>query len=120
MLDKNTVTLIGRLTGNPDLRTITVNEEPASVCHFGVAVNVIRKKGRTDQPVEFIPISVFGKRAEACAANLTKGKMVSIEDALHFSKRKVGDKTVPVGEVRAHRVDWLTEKLPAPALSAAA
>ena len=120
MLDKNTVTLIGRLTGNPDLRTITVNEEPASVCNFSVAVNGIRKKGRTDQPVEFIPISVFGKRAEACAANLTKGKTVSIEGALHFSKRKVGDKHVPVGEVRAHRVDWLTEKLPEPALPAAA
>lgn len=120
MLDKNTVSIIGRLTGNPDLRTINVNEGPTSVCNFSLAVNGIRKKGRTEQPVEFIPISVFGKRAEACAANLTKGKLVSIEGALHFSKRKVGDKTVPVGEVRARRVDWIAETMPASALPEAA
>lgn len=120
MLDKNNVILIGRLTGNPDLRTITVNEGPVSVCNFSIAINGIREKGRTEQPVEFIPISLFGKRAETCATNLTKGKLVTIEGALHFSKRQVGDKKVTVGEVRAHRVDWIAEKMPAPALPEAA
>ncbi len=110
MISKNHVTIIGRLTDNPTLRSLQIDDKPVSICHFTVAVNGPHKKNGQERSVEFIPVSVFGKRGEAVAAHVTKGKRVSIDGALHFSKREIEGKRITVGEVRGHQVDWDVER----------
>lgn len=119
MISMNQVTIIGRLTDAPILRSVQSNNEPVSVCNFSIAVNGDPKKGSKERPVEFIPVSLFGRRAETAAANLVKGKKVKVEGALHFSKRQVGDKKITVGEVRGYRIDWDAERTSAPMPDAA-
>lgn len=110
MISKNHVTIIGRLTDNPTLRSLQIDGKPVSICNFSVAVNGAPKKGSQERSVEYIPVSVFGKRGEAVAANVTKGKKVCVEGALHFSKREIEGKRITVGEVRGHQVDWDVER----------
>jgi single-strand DNA-binding protein len=119
MISKNHVTIIGRLTDNPTLRTLQIEGKPVSICNFTVAVNGALKKSSQERSVEFIPVSVFGKRGEAVATHVTKGKKVCVEGALHFSKREVEGKKITVGEVRGYQVDWDVER-PATPLPAAA
>lgn len=113
-MNRNSVHLIGRLTDTPTVRSIT----SGPVCNLNIAVNGTPKKGSTERPVEFIPVTVFGNQANSCAANLVKGQEVSIEGRLHFRKQQIGDKKVTVGDVTAYRVEFGTK--PKAQLAAAA
>ena len=101
-MNLNRVHLIGRLTDTPQLRSIATG----SVCTMSIAVNGLPKKGTKDRPVIFVPVAVFGKMADTCAANLVAGQEVNIEGQLQFRKRDVEGKKITVGEVVAHHVDF--------------
>lgn len=103
-MNKNSVTIIGRLTDNPTVRNIRDGAE--SVCNLNIAVNGIPRKGTTERPVEYIPVSVFGKQALSCGSNLVKGQEVTVDGRLHFRKQQIGDKKITVGEVRASHVEF--------------
>lgn len=79
----NSVVLIGRLTRDPELRTIPGSG--ASVGSFTLAVDKglsKQKKAEMEQKnqptADFIRISVWGKQAESCAAYLKKGSLVGV------------------------------------------
>ena len=56
----NTVSLIGRLTKDPDVR-YTTGEQPMAVARYTLAVD--RAVAKAEQKADFISIIAFGKRA---------------------------------------------------------
>ena len=101
-MNLNRVHLTSRLTDTPQLWATTTG----SVCHMSIAVNGLPRKGTKERPVTFVPVAVFGTRADTCAANLVSGQGVNIEGRLQFRKRDIEGKKITVGEVVAHHVDF--------------
>ena len=74
----NKVTLIGRLTDNPDMRVTQQNNgENGYVTRFRLAVDrKYKKQGEND--ADFIPCVCFGKTAENIAKFFTKGRKIAV------------------------------------------
>ena len=79
----NNVTLIGRLTRDPELRYLPSGQ---AVSTFTLAVDkgLSREKkqemeSRNQPTADFIRIVVWGKQAENCAYYLVKGRLVGIQ-----------------------------------------
>ena len=70
----NTVTLIGRLTKDPEVK-YTAGENPTAVARFSIAVN--DGYGENER-TSFINIVAFGKQAENCERFLSKGRQGGI------------------------------------------
>lgn len=78
--DTNSVTLVGRLTRDAELR---YSQSGSAVASLSIAVNRSRKQG--DQWISeanFFDVSLFGKSAEALKQYLTKGKQIAIQGEL--------------------------------------
>jgi single-strand DNA-binding protein len=69
----NNVTLIGRLTKDPEIRT---TEDGKSICNFNLAIDDAFSK---DERADFIKVTVFGKQAENCSKYLRKGLLTGVE-----------------------------------------
>lgn len=76
----NNVVLIGRLTRDPELR-YTTNGVAAG--GFNIAVDRPQFKDK-EKETDFIDIVVWQKTAEACANNLTKGRLVAVRGRLQI------------------------------------
>lgn len=101
----NRIILIGRLSKDPELRYTT---NGIGVCGFTLAVESgFGEKKRTD----FIPIVVWNKLAENCAAYLAKGKLAAVDGRLQIRSYdgKDGVKRY-VTEVVAENVRFLSPK----------
>lgn len=78
--DVNSVTLIGRLTRDPEFRT---TNSGTSVCDLGLAVNESVKRGEEwQEDVSFFDITVWGRQAESVATHMAKGRQVGIAGRL--------------------------------------
>lgn len=108
----NNVTLIGRLTRDPDMRVL---ESGRAVTRFTVAVDrkLSRKKrdelrAANKQTADFISIVVWGKQAETCGKFLAKGRLVSIEGRVETGsfEDKEGVKRFTT-DILANRVGFL-------------
>ena len=78
----NTITVTGRLTHDPDRRTVTVGDDERSVTTLPLALDDHR---RTDAPC-FIDAVCWGGVAEACASHLRKGRHVAVTGRLDLSR----------------------------------
>lgn len=124
----NNVTLIGRLTRDPETREGT----NVAVANFTIAIDRPPKKDGTRE-ADFPRIVVFGKQAENCLKYLTKGRLVGIEGRIQTGSytNRNGEK-VYTTDVVANRVEFLeritaqpgtqpeTQPAPAPAPAPAA
>ena len=72
----NTVTLVGQLTADPELRELP---DGRPVCSLRLAVNDYRAK-----PPMFIDVTTFGDEAKACAEHLAKGRQVGVIGRLTY------------------------------------
>ena len=72
----NKVILIGRLTRDPELRTIASGNATTS---FTIAVNRNFTNQNGEREADFINIVVWRKQAENCKNYLTKGSQVAID-----------------------------------------
>ena len=70
----NTVSLIGRLTRDPEVRYTSTQ---IAVARFSIAIDRPAKEGGEKQ-TDFPNIVVFGKQAENCERYLAKGRKVAI------------------------------------------
>lgn len=78
----NSVTLIGRLTADPDLRFINTG---TAISKFTIAID--RSYRKDNQAVtDFIPVEIWGKKAEYCATYIEKGCLVAISGSLHIDR----------------------------------
>jgi single-strand DNA-binding protein len=80
-MDLNKVILVGRVTADPQLKTIPSGQ---SVTTIGVATNRTwtDKTGAKQEQVEFTNVVIWGRTAEVASQFLTKGAMVLIEGRL--------------------------------------
>lgn len=111
MSDLNRVILTGRLTADPDLR---YTQSGRALVRFDMAVNrrwVNPETGQTEEEVTFVPVVVWGKLAETCAAWLRKGRQVAVEGRLRIRSFETqnGDRR-RVTEIVAQSVLFLSPK----------
>ena len=107
----NIVTLIGRLTRDPELR---YTSSQMAVCTFTLAVD-IQTKG--EKKADFPRVQVFGKQAENCEKFLKKGMLCGVQGRLSTgSYQDKNGNTVYTTDVAADRVEFLewAEKEPTP------
>ena len=81
-MDLNKVMIIGRLTRDPELKTIPSG---ASVCQLGLATNYVYTNQQTGQKVEQVEYHnavLWRKLAEIAAQYLKKGQRVYVEGRL--------------------------------------
>ena len=80
----NRVMLTGNLTRDPEIRC---TQSGMTVMNFGLAVNDRRKNqaGEWEDYANFVDCAMFGKRADAVANYLAKGKKVGIDGKLRYS-----------------------------------
>lgn len=104
----NKVTLVGRLTKDPELR-FTPGAGTA-VTTFTLAVN--RKFKREGQPdADFIPIVIWGRMAEVTANYMSKGRLIGISGRIETRSYEAKDGTRRyVTEVIAEDVEFLGSK----------
>ncbi len=88
--DINHVTLVGRLTRDPELRHLPSGQP---VLQLGVAVNG-RQKDETGNWVDkpnFFDVKVFGNQAEMLSMHLSKGRRVGVDGRLDWSSWEAQD-----------------------------
>lgn len=71
----NNVSLMGRLTADPELRTLG---EDSKVVNFRIAVDRDRKNRDGEREADFINIVAWGKTAEHIATWFAKGDMIVV------------------------------------------
>ena len=78
-MNLNKVFLIGRLTQDPQIKTIPSSGQ--QVCNFGLATSrfFTDKSGQKQQQTEFHNIVFFGRLAEIASQYLTKGSLLFLE-----------------------------------------
>lgn len=78
-MNLNKVILIGRLTSNPEAKTIPSGQ---TVCSFGLATSRVwnnKETGQKEEKTEFHSIVLWRRLAEIASQYLTKGSLVLIE-----------------------------------------
>jgi single-strand DNA-binding protein len=86
----NRVVLIGRLTRDPELRTLPSG---SSVCNFRVACNASRSDGEggyRDKP-NYFDVSAFAGAAESVSRYTSKGSRVAIDGRLEWREWEAAD-----------------------------
>lgn len=80
MTDVNSITLVGRLTKDADIRYTTGG---TAVLNFSIAVNESRKSGEQwVEEVSFFDVTLFGKMGESIHKYMVKGKQVAVSGRL--------------------------------------
>ena len=104
----NQITIIGRLTADPELRS-TANNTP--VCQFTVAVQRRFANQSGDKIADFIPVVVWRQLAELCSKYLAKGRKVAVLGPLQMRhyEDKHGNKRTAF-EIIADEVEFLTPR----------
>lgn len=98
----NNWTGIGRLTKDPTVNYIA--DSQTCVCKFIVAIDDgWGEKKKTN----FIPVIVFGKKAESCERFLTKGKLVGVQGKIQTGSYEKNGQKVYTTDVIANDVEFL-------------
>ncbi|NEQ32905.1 MAG: single-stranded DNA-binding protein [Leptolyngbya sp. SIO4C5] len=99
----NTVTLVGRVGGDPDVRYF---ESGSVKCRLTLAVN--RRSSRSDQP-DWFNLELWGKTAEVAANYVRKGRLIGVTGSLkieHWQDRSTGaDRSSPI--IKVDRLELL-------------
>lgn len=108
--DINRVTLVGRLTRDPELKHLPSG---SAVLELGLAVNG-RKQDASGQWVDkpnFFDVKVFGNQAEMLSQHLAKGRRIGVDGRLDWSswESQDGGKRSKV-EVVAQSVQFLDSR----------
>ena len=100
----NNVTLIGRLTRDPEVRY----SNDLAIARFSVAINRMPGRDGQDRGADFINIVVFGRQAENCERFIRKGSQVGIQGRIQTGSYQNKDgNTVYTTDVVADRVEFL-------------
>ena len=109
----NKTTIIGNLTRDPELRSVSGRDGPVKVCDFTVAVN--RRNGRSNangQPeADFFKVTVWRGLADVCAQYLAKGRKVAVYGPVSASAYMGNDGNPRASlEITADDVEFLSLK----------
>jgi len=104
----NKVILVGRLTRDPEVRTMP-NGNP--VASFSLAINRPFKNKDGNVDADFINVSIFGRQAENVGKYVTKGSLVGCEGRIQTRSYDAQDGTKRyVTEIIADNVTFLGSK----------
>jgi single-strand DNA-binding protein len=86
----NRVVLVGRLTSDPDLRSLPSG---TSVCSLRIACNTTRKNSEGDyaEKPNFFNVSVFGAAGESVHRYMSRGRRVAIDGRLDWREWETPD-----------------------------
>ena len=118
----NCVTLMGRLTADPEVRTTTTGK---SVCTFSIAVDRSFAKAGEQRQADFINIVTWENTANFVSRYFAKGSMIAVQGSIQTRpyEDKNGNKRTAF-EVVAREVSFCGSKAEtgtsAPAVTAAA
>lgn len=106
MSDLNRVTLVGRLTRDPEVR-YTSSGMP--IVNLGLAVNGRQKdqSGQWTEKPNFFDVKLFGDRFERLAQHLEKGRRIGIDGRLEWSSWEVDGQKRSKVEVVANELQFL-------------
>ena len=98
----NHVSLIGRLTRDPEIRY----SGDLAIARFSLAIDRPPKRDGTKE-TDFPNIVVFGRQAENCEKYLHKGRMAAVEGRISYTNRDgVKVYTTEVVAQRVEFIDW--------------
>lgn len=100
----NNVTLIGRLTRDPEVRYTTGNE-PKAVATMTIAVD---RPTSGEKKADYPRVIAWGRLAENCEKYLHKGSQVGITGSIQTGSYEKDGKTVYTTDVIARNVEFLT------------
>ena len=104
----NCATLVGRLTRDPELRTVSTSAGARSVLTLGLAVRKPIKADEDAPTADFFDVTVWGALAETCSAHLRKGRLVGVSARLEPTAWEAADGARRRGmEVIATGVEFL-------------
>ena len=104
----NKVLLVGRLTRDPEVRTMSTGN---SVANFSIAVNRNFKNKDGNVEADFINIVVYGRQVESISKYVFKGSQVGLEGRMQTRTYDAQDGTKRyVTEVIADNVEFLGSK----------
>ena len=89
MASFNKVLLIGRLTQDPELKSVGANNIPHA--SFTVAVDRPFKNQQGQHETDFVPCAAWRKLGETVANNLSKGRLVAVEGHLQTRTYQMED-----------------------------
>lgn len=102
----NKVTLIGRLTKEPDVKHLS---NDTCVACFTLAVDRTFKNKDGEKEADFIPIVVWRKTAELCEKYLSKGSLAAVVGRIQTRNYDAADGTKRyITEVVADEVQFLS------------
>lgn len=102
----NKVILVGRLTRDPEVRTMP-NGNP--VASFSLAINRPFKNKDGNVDADFINVSIFGRQAENVGKYVTKGSLVGCEGRIQTRSYDAQDGSKRyVTEVIADNVEFMS------------
>ena len=102
----NSVSLIGRLTRDPEVRY--GGENQTAVCRMSIAIDRGKDRSGNDLGADFPTVVCFGKTAENCERFLKKGRLVGVAGRIRTGKyESKNGQTVYTTEVYADRVEFL-------------
>lgn len=110
MADTNVVVLNGRLTRDPELKSLPSG---SSVCNMRIAVNGSRKDNATGSWIDtahYFDVAIFGPQADSTARHMSKGSPIGVTGRLEYREwDQDGSKRSKV-EVVASNVQFLGSK----------
>lgn len=78
----NQTVIIGNLTREPEIKTVSTQKGDASVCTFTVAVNNRRRGTNEQNDATFFRVTAWSTLGENCAKYLNQGKKVMVSGAI--------------------------------------
>jgi len=109
----NNVTLIGRLTGEPDMRFLSEGGKAVTTFTMAIDKGLSKEKkealkGQGKPTADFPRIVVWGRQAESCEKYLAKGRMVAIQGSLQTRTYDNNEgNRIYITEIIANRVEFL-------------
>ncbi len=101
----NSVSLIGRLTRDPDVRYAA--ETQRAVARFSIAIDRGKDRNGNDLGTDFPTIVCFGKTAELVERYIKKGRLVGIQGRLQTVFYDKAGPKIYTTDVLADRVEFL-------------
>ena len=101
----NSVTLIGRLTKDPEVRYGA--ESQNAYCRMTIAIDRGKDRNGEDMGADFPSVVCFGKTAENCERFLKKGRLVGVSGRIRTGKYEKDGRTVYTTDIYADRVEFL-------------
>lgn len=106
MSDLNRVTLVGRLTRDPEVRYTSAG---MPIVQLGLAVNGRQKdaSGQWTEKPNFFDVKLFGERFERLAQHLEKGRRVGVDGRLEWSSWETDGQKRSKVEIVANEIQFL-------------